>query len=97
MIQVYFTFFSTTHHINGNDSSLLEDKYKFALESCDDMTQRDSLKRPDCQEILNQKFAWALDAKFSEVESEMLNFFASKGNHENFIIYSILMSFLRNK
>ncbi len=74
-----------------NHSNTLMTKYQNILQICDKMTQTIIAKRPNCNEILNEKHLWALAENEFDYENESVNSF-----DKNFYIYLILESKLKN-
>jgi hypothetical protein len=51
-------------------------------------------RRPNCEEILKQKYLWALNEEF-EINDELREEYVSKINDENQSIFSVLKSKLK--
>jgi Zyg-11 family protein len=70
-------------------------KYKEIVELYGSMTSIVPSERPNCEEILERKHMWALNGNEFKLEDELKNFINCEVNNENYYIYSILESNLR--
>jgi hypothetical protein len=93
---VYSIFFFSSEVEIQSKFNRLNGKYKECIELCNEMTQRFSDKRPDCEEILKRKNSWALNEEELEINDELEDIIASKERENEseleLTIYSMLRS-----
>jgi hypothetical protein len=69
----------------------LNGKYQECFDLCTKMSQRPSHNRPNCEEILNRKYSWAMSRDF-EIDEELKKELIPKLVGKNQLIFSILKS-----